>query len=230
LLGYVLSLSFPRAKLLLPLALTLIIISLNIFFDFRGMAGLGFVCAFFIFRNSFEKAKVYKKIFYLSVFVVVGVAVVGAYIQSGEGNNRRDYSNITRSAMTLHAANDLLSPSVLGNGYDSFKGDFEYPAVGDSKLEANKDGTLTIHGYFWLFSYEAGKLSLVIFICFFILSGRIFYAYLRGQGAPPEEYLLLTVYALYCSFMHTFVGFDRWRLAFAIAAVVFYQGKRDSTC
>jgi hypothetical protein len=210
-LGLVALCATSRFKMSLALITGLGLI--NIFLDFRGMAGVCILAAAtYCGLELVRRRNIVAVMAFPAAMVVLLVLFTFLYQYTDAlAGDRRGYSNLIRTAMVEDVYTDFLRGDILGNGIDAFKNDFVPPFVDNYGLDQQYRDGLALHGYMLQASYDAGKFGIISFALIYLFAIRALVQCLNYRVNPI--YIFILVYGTYCSIMHTFGGFDRYIFA-----------------
>lgn len=215
---------------ILPL---LIVSILNVLFDYRGLAILPLIMLCYYFFIYVKNISLIKKVSSVVVVIIILVGFLAFYIEKGASvDERRNTSNIVRAAMVYTITSDFFKSGFLGHGFDSFDRNFRVPSVGNKFIE---DSKISIHGYIFAASYEAGKMGVLFYLIYFLYVFHLFW--LRMKSKSQDSLMLvdffIILYSVYCSFLQTLFEFDRYILGISIGLVFYYlsieRSDREST-
>ncbi|WP_374961748.1 hypothetical protein [Spongiibacter tropicus] len=201
-------------------ALLVVVIFLNLNFDFRGMAALSVLAlALGLFERFLNLSFVLKVI---SLAAIVSVVAFVALIDWGEveSSDRAKTSNEVRFAMMGELASGLVSPKYLGFGYESFERNFSPPTTGNALLDERLGSErLGAHGYFLSYAYEAGKF---VMLCWLLLITNAVLFIGRNWRELRYESIIM-VYFVYGAFFLTPSSFDKYIIAFSLFLIFSYR-------
>jgi len=203
----------------------LFVVLLNLFLDFRSIAAVGLVFLLYNFYSMFAKG--WRRTLFL---LISGICLVGFYyaynnINADSYEVRRDLSNTMRLDVTLAAIDDLMSISVLGNGYLHFFKVFQVISGENSYFDMT-ESEMPIHGYLWTVSYEAGKLGFLFMVYLDWLVVRKIVKFRQYVDGESQIKIFLALYFIYGNFMFAYSGFDRILIALIVSFVLFDRNKR----